>query len=142
MHSQGTDYTSVCLDAECNTRLMLSASIDRSGNEWVTAHSLEIDTLLVRGRAGVRLHAHPLSLLPLCARLGLITPAASLWVSFGAGEMFCLQALAGCWLDLSLILLRLCRHPRDASPCPTAPPERLPGRTASRLRRCMALVGR
>ncbi|EFN58673.1 hypothetical protein CHLNCDRAFT_140264 [Chlorella variabilis] len=51
MHSQGTDYTSVCLDAECNTRLMLSASIDRSGNEWVTAHSLEIDTLLApKGR--------------------------------------------------------------------------------------------
>ena len=48
MHSQGTDYMSVCLDAERGTRMLLSASMDHSGNEWVTAHSLEAITLLVR----------------------------------------------------------------------------------------------
>jgi hypothetical protein len=47
MHSQGTDYTSVCMDAELSTCILLSAAIDRSGNEWVTGASLDVETLLV-----------------------------------------------------------------------------------------------
>lgn len=51
MHSQGTDYTSVCLDTERSSRMLLSASVDRSGGEWLTAHSLEVDSLLApKGR--------------------------------------------------------------------------------------------
>lgn len=46
-YPQGTDYTTVCLDAERPTRMLLGASMDRSGNEWVSAHSLEVETLLV-----------------------------------------------------------------------------------------------
>lgn len=46
-HQQGTDYTTVCLDGERPTRMLLGASMDRSGNEWVSAHSLEVETLLV-----------------------------------------------------------------------------------------------
>lgn len=45
---QGSDFSSVCLDAERGTRMLLGASQDRSGGEWVTAASLEPDTLLVR----------------------------------------------------------------------------------------------
>ena len=55
--AQGTEYTSVCLDAERGTRMLLSASMDRGGSEWVTAHSLEVDTLLVGGRAGAWVRA-------------------------------------------------------------------------------------
>ncbi|PRW60909.1 WD40 repeat [Chlorella sorokiniana] len=51
MHSQGTDYTTVCLDGERSTRMLLGASMDRSGNEWVSASSLEVETLLApKGR--------------------------------------------------------------------------------------------
>ncbi|KAL4856499.1 hypothetical protein ACK3TF_002982 [Chlorella vulgaris] len=51
MHSQGTDYSSACLDAERGTAMLLSASVDRSGGEWVTCHSLEVESLLApKGR--------------------------------------------------------------------------------------------
>lgn len=44
---QGTDYTTVCLDAERGSRLLLGAGQDRSGGEWVSCVSLEVDSLLV-----------------------------------------------------------------------------------------------
>lgn len=50
---QGTDYTTVCLDGERPTRMLLGASMDRNGSEWVSAHSLEVETLLV-GAGGLR----------------------------------------------------------------------------------------
>ena len=49
---QGTEYTTVCLDGERSTRMLLGASMDRSGSEWVSAHSLEVETLLV-GASGL-----------------------------------------------------------------------------------------
>ena len=45
---QATDYSSVVLEAERGTGLLLGASVDRAGGEWVTAASLDVDTLLVR----------------------------------------------------------------------------------------------
>lgn len=44
---QGTDYTSVCLEAERGTSMLLGASMDRAGGEWISCASLEVDMLLV-----------------------------------------------------------------------------------------------
>eukprot|EP00887_Chlorella_sp_A99_P002337 scaffold10.g2337.t1 len=46
MHSQGTDYGSVCMEAERGTGLLLGASQHASGEEWLTLHSLQVDSLL------------------------------------------------------------------------------------------------
>ncbi|KAL4419287.1 hypothetical protein ABPG77_008337 [Micractinium sp. CCAP 211/92] len=51
MHSQGTDYTSVCLDADRASRMLVGASQDRAGCEWLTCYSLDVETLLApKGR--------------------------------------------------------------------------------------------
>lgn len=47
---QGTDYTSVCLDADRASRMLVGASQDRAGCEWLTCYSLDVETLLVRVR--------------------------------------------------------------------------------------------
>lgn len=46
---QGTDYTIVCMDADRSSRMLVGASQDRAGGEWLTCHSLEVESLLVRG---------------------------------------------------------------------------------------------
>lgn len=51
MHSQGTDYTIVCMDADRSSRMLVGASQDRAGGEWLTCHSLEVESLLApKGR--------------------------------------------------------------------------------------------
>ncbi|PSC73489.1 WD40 repeat [Micractinium conductrix] len=46
MHSQGTTFTSVCLDADRGSQMLLGASVESSGAECVTASSLDVESLL------------------------------------------------------------------------------------------------
>lgn len=110
MHSQATDYTTVCLDVERGTGMLLGASADRAGGEWVSAHSLEVETLLVRGAGaspGRTERAGSGSML-LCAGQGRRRP----------------PQLPPIWL------LPSHRHPRGAAPCRTTRPAVSRARTA------------